>query len=75
VTFRVRETFWNHGKIQSNTLLPTALETWSDAVNYIKGRQRAYTDKGYEEKQDEWWARNIDSLSVHRWTIEEDDED
>ena len=57
MTYRVRETFWKHEKLQSNTLLPTVIETWSDAVAYIQGRQRAYANKGHDEKQDEWWAR------------------
>ena len=49
-------------------------ETWSEAVRYLQSRQKAYATKGYDEKQDEWWARNLDEGGVTRWTIEEDDE-
>jgi hypothetical protein len=74
VTFHVREIVWKDGRPESNALLPMVQETWSDAVNHIRSRQRVYDRRGYDEKGDEWWAI-LTASSVVRWTIEEDDDD
>lgn len=72
MTFHVREIIWEGGKPESNTMLPMVHERWSDAVDYIRSRQRSYEKKGYDEKADEWWAL-VTASGVVRWTIEEDD--
>jgi hypothetical protein len=73
MTFRARETVWDSGKLRSNTLLPMIFTKYSDATGHIKLLQKPYNAKGFNQSQEEWWARQVEKTSIHRWTIEEDD--
>ena len=74
MTFHVRETVWDHGKPISNTLLATIFEGRLEAVDHIRLLQTSYERSGFDQRQDEWWARHDGKSGIHRWTIEEDDE-
>ena len=75
MTFHVRETVWNKGKPERNLLLPPIFKVRLEAVDHIRLLQNSYDRNGFDQKQDEWWARFDGKGAIHRWTIEEDDED